>query len=420
MVPGDRIREPGGHPDVGSLDRSVGEQRDARPIDQRVVARPREQQCAVGELGRERRGHIPEGIEIVGIEVDDEPVRDERAVGGRQSPAPWRARSDAGVAPAGVEHGRGAPTDARRGARRTARWRRTVHMRRRTSRGSRTDPASTTPDHPRPVRGTPGGGPMSALRYTGPFERTSHSNLSSVLPGDPMPEILTESFCERCGTRYTFELAQPRAARPQGHQGDVARPAQLRHVGRHVDGRSDGRGAQRYRPRADRPPARRVPQDFQLLHELPAVHVRELLERRRRALLCAPLGHEVAADPLGSNVAAAGSPCSATGRRSTLPAKGRRHFEPYWRVTSDLAESTSRPERLDVGGPRGRPSSSRRSPRRWSRRSRRRPSRSISRRLAAVVGGAEETPAPRRIVGRDADRRRGPVEVGPTLPSRSR
>ncbi|MEX2184445.1 MAG: hypothetical protein WEC14_08350 [Chloroflexota bacterium] len=31
-----------------------------------------------------------------------------------------------------------------------------------------------------------------------------------------MPEILTESFCERCGTRYTFESAAPRAARLKG------------------------------------------------------------------------------------------------------------------------------------------------------------------------------------------------------------
>ena len=28
--------------------------------------------------------------------------------------------------------------------------------------------------------------------------------------GDPMTEILTESFCERCGTRYTFESSAPR------------------------------------------------------------------------------------------------------------------------------------------------------------------------------------------------------------------
>ncbi|HSS34741.1 MAG TPA: hypothetical protein VLR93_00585, partial [Patescibacteria group bacterium] len=28
-----------------------------------------------------------------------------------------------------------------------------------------------------------------------------------------MPEILTESFCERCGTRYTFEAAEPKGKR---------------------------------------------------------------------------------------------------------------------------------------------------------------------------------------------------------------
>jgi hypothetical protein len=31
-----------------------------------------------------------------------------------------------------------------------------------------------------------------------------------------MPEILTESFCERCGTRYTFESAAPTKARKLG------------------------------------------------------------------------------------------------------------------------------------------------------------------------------------------------------------
>jgi hypothetical protein len=31
-----------------------------------------------------------------------------------------------------------------------------------------------------------------------------------------MPEILTESFCERCGTRYTFESATPRGAKLKG------------------------------------------------------------------------------------------------------------------------------------------------------------------------------------------------------------
>ncbi len=31
-----------------------------------------------------------------------------------------------------------------------------------------------------------------------------------------MAEVLTESFCERCGTRYTFESAQPRIKRLKG------------------------------------------------------------------------------------------------------------------------------------------------------------------------------------------------------------
>ena len=31
-----------------------------------------------------------------------------------------------------------------------------------------------------------------------------------------MAEVLTESFCERCGTRYTFESAQPRVKRLKG------------------------------------------------------------------------------------------------------------------------------------------------------------------------------------------------------------
>jgi hypothetical protein len=37
-----------------------------------------------------------------------------------------------------------------------------------------------------------------------------------ALPGDQMPEILTESFCERCGTRYTFESSAPRGPRLKG------------------------------------------------------------------------------------------------------------------------------------------------------------------------------------------------------------
>ena len=114
-----------------------------------------------------------------------------------------------------------------------------------------------------------------------------------------MTEILTESFCERCGTRYTFEI-RASARAPQGRQGPLARPQELRHVGRQFDRRGDGRGPQRHRPRADRPPARCLPQDVQLLHVVPAVHLPELLERSRGTLpvLCPVLGSGGHAGPV--------------------------------------------------------------------------------------------------------------------------
>ena len=38
-----------------------------------------------------------------------------------------------------------------------------------------------------------------------------------------MPEILTESFCERCGTRYTFESVAPRKTRRLGQFKTLSR-----------------------------------------------------------------------------------------------------------------------------------------------------------------------------------------------------
>lgn len=49
------------------------------------------------------------------------------------------------------------------------------------------------------------------MRYTlDPFGSAAGPGVVRAVPGDPMTEILTESFCERCGTRYTFESARPR------------------------------------------------------------------------------------------------------------------------------------------------------------------------------------------------------------------
>src|SRR6185503_12961446 len=41
-------------------------------------------------------------------------------------------------------------------------------------------------------------------------------------PGEPMTEILTESFCERCGTRYTFEAVEAKRG-PLGAIGTLGR-----------------------------------------------------------------------------------------------------------------------------------------------------------------------------------------------------
>ena len=59
---------------------------------------------------------------------------------------------------------------------------------------------------------------------------------------------------------------------------------ELRHERRDVARRGDGRRPERRRARAHRPPARRLPRDVQLLHDVPPVHVRQLLERRRGPL----------------------------------------------------------------------------------------------------------------------------------------
>ena len=57
----------------------------------------------------------------------------------------------------------------------------------------------------------------SGLRYTlASFGPPFGSDVIPRVPGGMMPEILTESFCERCGTRYTFESAAPRKTRRLG------------------------------------------------------------------------------------------------------------------------------------------------------------------------------------------------------------
>ena len=75
-------------------------------------------------------------------------------------------------------------------------------------------PEALSPGPSVQARGTSGGGEEKALRYTLASVRpASPPDLVESWPGDSMSEILTESFCERCGTRYTFETEAPRAKR---------------------------------------------------------------------------------------------------------------------------------------------------------------------------------------------------------------
>ena len=102
--------------------------------------------------------------------------------------------------------------------------------------------------------------------------------------GEPMTEILTESFCERCGTRYTFEPVQPKRRGLGEDRHARARVPALRHRPGLVPRRGVRRRPLRAGAALDDPRPRGVPPDVQLLPELPPVHVRRLLERGRGPL----------------------------------------------------------------------------------------------------------------------------------------
>jgi len=82
---GDRFGETRVDADVGPFDGRIGQEVDPRAIDDGVAVRARERQRAVGQLGGEGRGHVTELGQVGRVEVDDEAVRHERAIGGRQS-----------------------------------------------------------------------------------------------------------------------------------------------------------------------------------------------------------------------------------------------------------------------------------------------------------------------------------------------
>ena len=66
------------------------------------------------------------------------------------------------------------------------------------------------PDHPMDGRVPLFLGRGGSWAILSPRPSGARARRDPAYPRGPMTEILTESFCERCGTRYTFESARPR------------------------------------------------------------------------------------------------------------------------------------------------------------------------------------------------------------------
>ena len=152
--------------------------------------------------------------------------------------APSTARRDARPDGPGRASGTARRWSARRAVRGTARCRQGGHGDGNRTRGWRRGPSTrsfererrrpapaSTPDRTgrvgrpcgardqRRFGGVPRSGGAWERGYTlGPARPDSIRRLS-CLPEELMTEILTESFCERCGTRYTFESSAPRKSR---------------------------------------------------------------------------------------------------------------------------------------------------------------------------------------------------------------
>ena len=89
----------------------------------------------------------------------------------------------------------------------------------------------------------------------------------------------TDSYCERCGTRYAFGANAPRTPVAEGRASPGKGAQELRADRRAVDERRDGPGAPRRRARRHDADDRGVPPHLQLLHDVPSVRLRQMLER---------------------------------------------------------------------------------------------------------------------------------------------
>ena len=155
--------------------------------------------------------HVGEPLEVARVQADDESVRHQGAVG-RGQPFGFHRPLDPtlqlhGLHPGAEQTSRRAleeafeePLDG--GQRRHGWWRSLAEARRSAPRRA----AGTIAARP----GTPVGGTAGTPGYTLRCVRVVSTQAFSTRTGSLMPETLTESFCERCGSRYTFESAAPK------------------------------------------------------------------------------------------------------------------------------------------------------------------------------------------------------------------
>ena len=211
-----RCRDPGIHPDVSVRDRRIRDEVDPWPLEQGEVMRPSERQGLVGQTRGEIGGVPGEGHEIVGVEMDDEPVWRQRTVGA-VAPTRLHGSLDAALDLDGLhmraeeacrralEEAFEEPLEGGQG--RHGRWRSLAE-------GTGAAPRTGFAHAPGVTIRRLGRYPRARAAerralYSRPV-RAVHGPEPTCVPRGTMTEILTESFCERCGTRYTFESARPR------------------------------------------------------------------------------------------------------------------------------------------------------------------------------------------------------------------
>ena len=174
---------------------------------------PGEDERGVGEIAGDLVEGVPEALDVGRVEVDRVPVRDADPVAARP-PLALHGALDPALDLDRLETG---PEEASRGSFEEAleqalEARQGSHGRPESSRGSaRSRSATLTFGNPRRyLRRRVREAPCAILSPRS--EAFAPIRVRPRAEGS-MPEILTESFCERCGTRYTFEAAAPKGKR---------------------------------------------------------------------------------------------------------------------------------------------------------------------------------------------------------------